>query len=79
MQIQEVLQEMLVRRNASPKKVSLGMGRSERYISRMKSGGVKLGSETLAEIASFLDYDLVLRDRLDDSGNGDIIIDPPKD
>lgn len=77
MQIEQVLREMLTRRGVGPVSVSRGIGRSPKYIGRMMSGGVKLGSETLAEIAAYLDYDLVLQDRRDESGNGDIVIDPP--
>ena len=78
MSIEHVLREMLNRRGESPTSVSLGIGRSPKYVSRMISGRVKLGAETLALLGDFLGYDLVLVDRKDKSGAGNIAISPPE-
>ena len=78
MRIEHVLREMLNRRDESPTSVSLGIGRSPKYVSRMISGHVKLGAETLSLLGDFLGYDLVLVDRKDKSGAGNIVISPPE-
>lgn len=75
MEPKNVLREMIVRRGLSTRGASAEAGRSIGYFSRMISKDVIPKISTLAELGDALDYDLILRDRLD---GHEFVIDPPR-
>ena len=74
MQPSEILRHMVTSRGLSQRDASLKFGRSPNYVSRMYAGGFNPQTGVLAELCNTLDFDLILRDRIDGS---EIIIDPP--
>lgn len=75
MQPNEILRHMVESRNLSQREASVKFGRSPNYVSRMYAGRFNPQTAVLAELGNILDFDLILRDRINGT---EIIIDPPK-